>query len=80
MVNYLIATTTSMLAASRQGYALARDGGLFWKTGCVAHMAFDLVEDTDMYDFRLTKIHPKLKVPHHSVNLVMVLTVLIGLV
>lgn len=31
LINFMASTTGAMLASSRQGYALARDGGLFFK-------------------------------------------------
>lgn len=43
LVNFVGSITGAMIAASRQGYALARDGGLFFKTASVEQ---DIYRDT----------------------------------
>lgn len=78
-INYSAAAIGCTLTASRQGYAFARDGGMFLQSRYVTLQSC-LLLGTNMFPISLTKVDEKSHVPTWSVHLVLLITVVIGTV
>lgn len=84
IVNNATSALGSAVAMSRQGYAFARDGGLFWNSKCVGWRSHSMF--LTFFYSRETKVVPRLTemssgthLPFWSINVPSAMVALVGL-